>query len=353
LPVLVGFSIGGIPLVPERLCDILRTFLEPPEIQEVSVLLLLGIDIGGTKLALALGDESGRIRRRFRRPTDPSGRPEDDIARMLDDARRLLAEAGVAREEVAAVGISVPGPVDVERGLLIDPPNLPGWGTVPVVALVKRELGGAVAIENDANAAALAEWRFGAGRGFSNVVYLTMSTGIGGGLILDGRLYRGLDANAGEIGHIPVGVEGEICGCGMRDCLEAYAGGASWTRRLRRIAPEASAVTALAGGREHATPKHVVAAARQGDAFALSELDRFNDYVARGIATLAFILAPDRVILGTIAVAAGEELCFAPLRERVRARVWPTIADGMEIVPAALGDDLAYLAGICAALEAI
>jgi len=96
-----------------------------------------------------------------------------------------------------------------------------------------------------------------------------------------------------------------------------------------------------------------VAEARAGDAFALSEFDRFNDYVARGIATIAFILAPDRIILGTIAVAAGEDLCFGPLRERVRARVWPTIADGMEIVPAALGDDLADLAGICAALEAV
>jgi glucokinase len=315
--------------------------------------LLLGIDIGGTKLALSLGDETGKILRRFRRPTDPSGRPEDDIARMADDARRLLGEAGVARDEVAAIGISAPGPVDVERGLLIDPPNLPGWGTVPVVSLVTAALGGAVAIENDANAAALAEWRFGAGRGFPNVVYLTMSTGIGGGLILDGRLYRGRDANAGEIGHIPLGGQGELCGCGMPDCLEAYAGGAAWTRRLRRIAPESSEVTALAGGRERVTPEHVVAAARAGDAFALSELDRFNDYVARGIAAVAFILAPDRIILGTIAVAAGEDLCFAPLRERVRARVWPKIADGMEIVPAALGADLADLAGICAALEAV
>jgi glucokinase len=315
--------------------------------------ILLGIDIGGTKLALCLGDETGKILRRFRRPTDPSGRPETDIARMAEDARRLLGDAGVARDEVAAIGISAPGPVDVERGLLIDPPNLPGWGTVPVVSLVKEALGGAVAIENDANAAALAEWRFGAGRGFPNVVYLTMSTGIGGGLILDGRLYRGRDANAGEIGHIPLGGQGELCGCGMPDCLEAYAGGAVWTQRLRRIAPESSEVTSLAGGREHVTPEHVVAAARAGDAFALSEFDRFNDYVARGIATIAFILAPDRIILGTIAVAAGEDLCFAPLRERVRARVWPTIADGMEIVPAALGADLADLAGICAALEAV
>jgi len=321
--------------------------------QEVSALLLLGIDIGGTKLALSLGDEAGTILRRFRRPTDPSGRPEDDIARMADDARRLLAEAGVAPDALTAIGICAPGPVDVERGEVTDPPNLPGWGTVPVVALVEEALGGPAMIENDANAAALAEWRFGAGRGFENVVYLTMSTGIGGGLILDGRLYRGRNSNAGEIGHIPLEGEGELCACGMRGCLEAYAGGAAWTERLRRIAPESSEVTTLAGGRERVTPEHVVAAARSGDAFARREFDRWCDYVARGIATIAFILAPDRIILGTIAVAAGEELCFAPLRERVGARVWPTIADGMEIVPAALGTDLADLAGICAALEAV
>jgi glucokinase len=321
--------------------------------QEVSALLLLGIDIGGTKLALSLGDASGTILRRFRRPTDPSGRPGDDIARMAEDARRLLAEAGVSRDAVAAVGISAPGPVDVKRGQLIDPPNLPGWGTVPVAALVEAALGGPVAIENDANAAALAEWRFGAGRGFASVVYLTMSTGIGGGLILDGRLYRGCHSNAGEIGHIPLMEEDVLCACGMRGCFEAAAGGAAWTQRLRRIAPESSEVTALAGGREHVTPEHVVAAARAGDAFARAEFDRWLDVVARGVATIAFTLAPERIILGTIAVAAGEELCFAPLRERLRARVWPVIAEGLEVVPAALGRDIADLAGICAALEAV
>jgi len=322
--------------------------------KEVSALLLLGIDIGGTKLALSLGDAEGKILRRFRRPTDPSGRPEDDVARMADDARQLLAEAGVARDAVAAVGISAPGPVDVERGELVDPPNLPGWGTVPLVALVEEALGGPVAMENDANAAALAEWRLGAGRGFANVVYLTMSTGIGGGLILDGRLYRGHHSSAGEIGHIPIAGEGgERCACGMPGCFEAYAGGAAWTERLRRTAPEDSQVTALAGGRAHVTPEHVVAAARAGDAFARREFDGWLDTVARGLATIAFTLAPERIILGTIAVAAGEELCFGPLRERVRARVWPAIADGMDIVPSALGADLADLAGICTALEAL
>jgi glucokinase len=203
-----------------------------------------------------------------------------------------------------------------------------------------------VALENDANAAALAEWRFGAGRGRRNVVYLTMSTGIGGGLILDGRLYRGHRSAAGEIGHIPLEQAGTRCACGLRGCFEAYAGGGAWARRLQEIAPDSSRVVELAGGRALVTPRHVVAAAHAGDAFALAELDRWCDVVARGIAVLAFTLAPERVILGTIAVAAGEELCFAPLRERVRARVWPILGDDLEIVPAALGDEVADLAGL-------
>lgn len=289
--------------------------------------LLLGIDLGGTKLALALGDERGRVRERLRRPTDPSGDPQRDVARLLDDARALLARAGVTPADVAHVGLSVPGPMDPERGVLLDPPNLDGWGgELPVRDWVAAGLGVPAAIENDANAAALAEWRFGAGRGYRHVVYLTMSTGIGGGIVADGRLYRGLAWNAGEIGHAPVEWDGEPCACGMRGCLEAYAGGAAWTRRLRALTPATSAVARLAGGRERARPEHVVEAAREGDAFARAELDRFNDYVARALAALAFVLAPEIAILGTIPSRAGEALCLEPIRARVRAHVWPVLA---------------------------
>jgi len=230
---------------------------------------------------------------------------------------------------------------------------MPGWGRVPLVAWIGDALGGPVAIENDANAAALAEWRFGAGRGHNDVVYLTMSTGVGGGLILDGRLYRGHRGSAGELGHILLEADGERCGCGLRGCFEAYAGGASWAKRLRAVTPADGAVAALAGGPEHVTAKHLVAAAHDGDAFALAEFARWREFVARGIATIAFAFAPARIVLGTIAVAAGEELCFAPLRARVRELVWPELADGFEIVPAGLGDGLADLAGVCAALEAV
>jgi glucokinase len=145
--------------------------------------------------------------------------------------------------------------------------------------------------------------------------------------------------------------DGERCGCGERGCLEAYVGGAAWTRRLRREAPVGGRVVALAGSREAVTPEHVVAAAREGDAFARAEWERFNEYLARGIAALAFVLAPQRVVLGTIPSAAGEELCFAPLRAKVAQRVWPLLRRELRIVPSGLGAALPELAGLCVALQ--
>jgi glucokinase len=314
---------------------------------------LIGIDVGGTKVAVAVGDDAGRLLARARRPTEASGRPADDVARLADDARRLVAEAGLSLAEIAAVGVTAPGPLDPERGVVLSPPNLHGWHDVPVVAQLREALGAPVFLENDANAAALAEWHFGAARGLRHVAYLTMSTGVGGGLILDGRLYRGVLASAGEIGHAPVEWDGEPCACGQRGCLEAYTGGAAWTRRLRALAPAQSRVVALAGSAAAVTPVHVVAAAREGDRFARSELARWNGYVARGIVWLVMALAPEAVVLGTIASAAGDALSLDPIRAEVARRVWPHLAKRLRILPAGLGETLPYHAGISVAVEGL
>ena len=299
-----------------------------------------------------MGDERGGLLARRRRPTRSSGDAERDLAEIADEARAVCAESGLALASLRGVGVSVPGPLDPERGVLLDPPNLAGWREVPIRRLLEASLGLPVQVENDANAAALAEHRFGAGRGFRHLAYLTMSTGVGAGLVLDGKLYAGRQGMAGEVGHAPVEWDGEPCACGLRGCLEAYVGGAAWTRRLARTTPAGSRVAALAGSPERARPEHVVEAARAGDAFALAELARFNDYLARGLTALVFVLAPEVVILGTIPTAAGEQLCLAPVREQVKARLWPRLARELRILPSGLGEDRPYLAGICAALEA-
>lgn len=315
--------------------------------------VLVGIDVGGTKVAFAIGDATGRLQATERRPTELSGDGATDVGRLIADLRALLARANVAAGDIDAIGVAVPSPLDPETGVVLNPPNLPGWHEVPVRALLADAFGVPVFVENDANAAALAEWHFGAARGFEHVVYLTMSTGVGGGLILGGRLHRGVLASAGEVGHAPVEWDGEPCSCGLRGCLEAYVGGASWTRRLRELTPADSRVAALAGGRAAAKPEHVVLAAREGDPFALAELARWNEYVARGLVALVFTLAPQAIVLGTIAVAAGEALSLAPIRARVRERAWPFLVERLEILPAALGDSLPYHAAIGVALEGV
>ncbi len=311
----------------------------------------LGIDIGGTKIALALAEGLDALDATARHPTPDTGEPRSDFDAIVGQIDALLADAGRSRADLTDIGLSVPGPIDAASGRVMHPPNLRGWGEVPLRAWIEEAFGCAVHLENDANAAALAEWRMGAGRGTQDFVYLTMSTGVGGGLILGGRLHRGRMGTAGELGHVPLVAGGATCACGLHGCLEAYVGGAAWAARLRVEAPADSAVTTLAGGREHITTRHLLDAARAGDAYALRELDTFNGHLAHAIAWLAFALAPEVVALGTIVVAAGDALVLDPVRARVRELVWPHQAPYMRIEPAQLADTLADWAGLVVAFE--
>jgi len=321
--------------------------------QEAPIGFRLGIDLGGSKLALAIANPEGRLIAHERRPSRISGDPDADLSAMAADAADLIARSGLAHSDFDAVGFSVPGPIDHARGAILAPPNLPGWRDVPLRDRMSALLGLPVRIENDANAAALAEWRYGAGRGAHHLAFLTMSTGVGAGLILADRLYRGHLGRASEFGHVCVEWEGERCGCGRRGCFEAYLGGAAWTRRLREITPATSRVLTLAGERAKVLPEHVVAAAGGGDAFACEEMQRFNHYLARAIAVLCFALAPEVVVLGTIATAAGEKLCLEPVRALVSAQVWPSLCEGLRIVSSGLKDELPYYAGVCVAIDGL
>ena len=315
--------------------------------------MLLGIDIGGTKVVLAVGDAEGRTQASRRRAISLSGDWGADLDALAEEARGVLQDAGVAPSELRQIGVSVPGPADPGAGVLLNPPNLPGWKNVPVAAHLEAALGAPTRIENDANAAALAEARFGAGQGASDLVYLTMSTGVGGGVLSGGQLVRGAFGAAGEPGHIPIVANGRPCACGLRGCLEAYVGGNAWRDHLRSQAPMDSDAVVRAGGDPTALePKHVVAAAQGGDPWAREMFGVWLDDLAQGIATIVMLVEPKRIVLGTIAVAAGEALCFAPLRERLRTRLWPQQAERLEVVPAGLGDALPERAGFAVALEA-
>lgn len=316
--------------------------------------MILGIDIGGTKCAAILGSEEGEVVAREAMPTQAEEGPDAILTRLVACAHRVLAAQNVTVSALQGIGISCGGPLDTKAGLVFDPPNLPGWHAVPVRARFEAAFPGVpVVLENDANATALAEWRYGAGRGTRNMLFLTLGTGIGGGLILDGRLYRGTNDLAGEVGHQTILLDGPLCGCGKRGCLEALASGPSVARQARERIAQGTETTVLgrAGGRpEDITARHIIEAAEDGDRFALELLAVVGRYLGVGLANLIQILNPERIVLGTLAVHAGQ-LLLAPVREAVETYAWRRASAVCEIVPAQLGDraqDLAALSLIAA-----
>ena len=314
---------------------------------------VVGIDIGGTKLATVVADKTGHILGKVRKPTHSEKGPEYAIGLLFDMVREVVSQVGLEQTSISAIGVSCGGPLDTKTGIVYSPPNLPGWDALPLKALLESEFQVPVIIENDANASALAEFRFGGGRGYSAVLYMTMSTGIGGGIVIDGQVYHGANDSAGEVGHQILLPNGPRCGCGKRGCLEALCSGPAIARRAqaaiqkqRKSGKSPTALLTLADGRiETVKSEHVLAAARTGDALALELVQETAYYMGWGIANLVNILNPDIVLLGTIAVAAGD-LLLDPIRETVSKFAMTRPAEVVHIAPAQLGDALGDLAAV-------
>ena len=300
--------------------------------------LFLGIDIGGTKSAVVVGDANGRVLARLSAPTPAASWPEAQaLLRTL--TRAVCRDAGIKLTEIACAGVSYGGPVNSRTGVAQAPPNLPLWGSVSLKALLSAELGLPVTVENDANATALAEHRWGAGQGCSDMAFLTLGTGIGAGLILNNALYRGRSDLAGEIGHATIFPGGPLCVCGKRGCLEALASGTALGRRGREEF-----------GDETFTAHDVCARARLGDPLALAIIADAALALGIGLASLLHTLNLERIVLGTLAVHAAD-LLLEPIRAATEAHCWPEIWAGVSIVPAALGGAAQDKAALAAALQ--
>jgi glucokinase len=310
---------------------------------------VLAVDIGGTKLAAGIVDGAGRVLARGEVATLAAEGPERVLDRIIRLAKTVLGESGVPADAIQRIGIGCAGPVDRQAGLILNPPNLPGWVRIPLVARIERALHRPAVLENDANAAALGEFRYGAGRGAASLAYLTVSTGIGGGIILDGRIWHGLKDAAGEVGHMTLIPDGPVCGCGGRGCLEALASGPSIARRARE-ALAAGRPSRLSEARDF-TAADVVRLAREGDALAAEVWDATVGYLGLGVAALVTILAPERVVIGGGVTRAGDFL-FEPLRREVRRRVKLVAVESVPILPAALGPDVGILGAAAVALDA-
>ena len=314
---------------------------------------VVGIDIGGTKLATVVADKTGHILNKVRRPTLAEKGPEYALGLLFDMVREVVNLSDLDAESISAIGVSCGGPLDTKTGIVYSPPNLPGWDALPLKAKLESEFQVPVTIENDANASALAEFRFGGGRGYTAVLYMTMSTGIGGGIVINGQIYHGSNDSAGEVGHQILLPDGPRCGCGKRGCLEALCSGPAIARRAqtaiqKRLENEkaSTAILMLADGRiEDVKSEHVLAAARTGDSLALELVGETGYYMGWGIANLVNILNPDIVLLGTIAVAAGD-LLLDPIRQTVSKFAMTRPAEAVKIAPAQLGDALGDLAAV-------
>lgn len=314
---------------------------------------ILGIDIGGTKLAVGVSTAQGRLLSSERIPTNSGEGPQRMIARLAEVCLRVIDQSGV---KVDAAGVGCVGPLDQKTGYVINPVNLHGWKEVPLVDILKNDLKMPVFLDNDANAAALGEHRFGAGRGVANMVYLTISTGIGGGIIINHQLYQGENGNAGELGHMSVNFAGRPCGCGNLGCIEQYASGTAIAARAREAVQAAgntdTALLALAGTIDKINGQVVVQAVLQGDRLACRVWDETIVALGSCMVSVIHIFNPRRIVLGGGITNAGD-LLFVPLRKQTKKHAMPTLHDICDIVPAELGDQVGVLGAVAVGLDGI
>ncbi|MGI8618416.1 MAG: ROK family protein [Gemmatimonadaceae bacterium] len=303
---------------------------------------IVGVDLGGTNIVVGAMPEDGSSELAMRslatRGEEGPGAVVDRIVGMVEDViAQVIAETGAVRDDFLGVGIGSPGPLDREHGIVIVSPNL-GWRDFPL----RDEIGSRVkllaTLDNDANCATLGEWWCGAAKGHRNVVGITIGTGIGGGLILDGQLYHGSSDAAGEIGHTTIDSNGRRCKCGNYGCVEAYASGPAIAERAREALDdgESSALLVLAGGDPaNITAQTVYEAAKQNDPVAIEVVRETARILGTAISTLINIINPDIVVVAGGVTQAGDAL-FEPLRSEVRRRAFKTAVDACEIVPGML-----------------
>jgi glucokinase len=312
---------------------------------------LIAVDLGATNLRVA----------RFTRPQPPaadtvklptlaSEGPDAVIARMIEAIEGLLP----ARRKDLRIGVGSPGPLDPVRGVILDTPNMPGWSDIPLCEHLAEHFSCPVVLENDANLAALGEWQHGAAQGANNVIYLTISTGIGGGAIVGGKLLRGAKGLAGELGHMSVTADGAVCGCGLPGHLEALASGPAIARlaQERLESGESSILAEIADASGPLTANDVGLAARKGDLLAREVVREAGVHIGRHLANLAHAFNPEVIVLGGGVSHIGE-LFFEPIEQAMRDNVMhPSFVEDLILLPAKLGDDAGLVGAMIIASQA-
>jgi len=298
----------------------------------------IGVDFGGTNIKCGLVSDRGRVAHSVSLPTQTCARPRafvDGIARTVE---RLAHVVGVRTTQLRGVGVGAPGLIDCRQGVVHSLVNVSGWRDVPLAGLLSRRLGVRVAVDNDVNLVALGEWRFGAGRGARDLVCVTLGTGVGGGLIIDGELYRGISGAAGELGHMVIDARGPRCGCGRRGCFEALVGTAAILRLGRRAvmgSPQLRALVRKAHGR--LMPRLIGRAARAGDPAAQRVWVEIGRRLGIGLASVVNVLNPERIVIGG-GVSHNWTSFYPTLIKTLRAEAMDVPGRAVRVVRTALGD---------------
>jgi len=315
--------------------------------------LYIGIDLGGTAIKGGLVQADGVIVESKSIPTEADRGVDHVIHRMVGLVREMSDRAGALQRVAEAVGLGVPGTLSHATGMVIAPPNLPGWRNVPIVRRLVEATGFRVVLENDANAAAWGEYCCGAGRGCRSMVMITLGTGVGGGFVFDGRLFRGSHESGAEVGHMIVVPGGRVCGCGQRGCLEAYASASNTALRAveRLRAGESSRLRAVFESGAALTSEDVVAAAEQGDPLAREVWRETCELLATAMVSLQHTIDPERFVLAGGMSKAGDRL-IAPVREAAARFASPMFGKPPDVCIALLGSDAGLVGAAMAARDA-
>lgn len=312
----------------------------------------LGIDIGGTKCAVIAARENMEVLAKESFPTETRKGPDHALGLLLTKAEEIVEKLGIS--DLVATGISCGGPLDSRKGIIQSPPNLPGWDNIEIVRLFREKFTVPAYLQNDANACALAEWQYGAGKGTSNMVFLTFGSGMGGGIIADGRLYSGTNDLAGEVGHIRLAEDGPE-GYGKKGSFEGFCSGNGIARTARKIISdkisrgEKVGLLEIIPDLENLSTKDLAQAAYRGDETALEIFRQTGEYLGRGLSLLIDILNPQMIVIGSI-YARCTDLLEPYCLEVIKREALEPAAKVCRIVPAALGDEVGDYAAISVAV---
>jgi glucokinase len=317
--------------------------------------VVLGIDLGGTKILTAVVDSQGNMLSRDHSKT-PAAQGEDALLRaIVESVGRALDQSGLAAGDLAAVGVGAPGLSNPKTGVLYTSPNLPAVHDVPLKEIIERELTRKTFILNDANAAAFGEFSFGAGRGARYFIYVTVSTGIGGGIVIDGRIYSGFSGVAGEVGHMTIQDDGPRCGCGNIGCWEALASGTALAREARERIKEGAKTEILKyadGDLEKVRAEVIEKAAEEGDGLAAELIAHTAHYLGVGLANLINIFNPELIVIGGGLSNIGDRL-LQPAFDTARSRSFPQAQRSVRFARAELGRNSGVLGAAAFALKEV